>query len=63
MQASRPGSGAFLRLLQELERDYPNKVVFVECVLNNRFAEKLCREQWVEQAGSLSPSFFKVWPT
>lgn len=41
VSASRPGNGAFTSLVTKLGRDYPYLVIYVENVLNPRFANKL----------------------
>ena len=43
LKASTPGNGAFSALVERLRRDYPNMGLYVECVLNPRFGQKLER--------------------
>lgn len=62
--ARKPGNGAFTRLSEDLfNRDI---TVYVECVLNVRFVDKLRRMGFTEVAtnGSLgSPSFYRLAQT
>lgn len=41
--AEKPGNGAFTSLLEYLERKYPEYMIHVESVLNDRFATKLLK--------------------
>jgi len=41
--AAKPGNGAFTKLVKHLRTEYPQLGIFVECVLNKRFEEKLKR--------------------
>ena len=43
IDAECPGAGAFTNLFLRLRKDYPDLPLFVECVLNPRFAEKLLK--------------------
>lgn len=41
IEASRPGRGAFTRLVAKIRRKYPEAWVYVECVHNPRFEKRL----------------------
>ena len=47
MTASRPGNGAFTRLVERLMAQY-RLIIYVECVLNPRLAAKLIRMGFVQ---------------
>lgn len=59
--ARRPGSGAFTRLVDRLMGIY-DVPVFVECVLDPRFADHLDRAGWTRAGGDpVAPSFLIHW--
>jgi hypothetical protein len=41
IEAQEPGNGAFTSLVAHLRKTYPKSAIFVENVLNDRFASKL----------------------
>jgi hypothetical protein len=61
--AEKPGSGVFTRLVERLNKEYPNVGIFVESVLNTRFHNKLY-ELGFYFVGPIpeQPDFFKPPP-
>ena len=55
IEAEDPGAGAFTKLAERLLTKY---TVYVESVLNPRFAKKLLREGWTMVGGTECPSFY-----
>lgn len=43
LTATKPGKGAFTRLVARLRKDHPDMAIYVESVLTSRFADKLAR--------------------
>lgn len=41
LEADAPGNGAFTQLVEHLRTAYPHLGIYVECVLTERFGEKL----------------------
>lgn len=59
VEALEPGKGAFTRLLKHIARRYPHYWVFVECVLNERFAAALVtRFGFTQENVGESPCFY-----
>lgn len=56
IEAEKPGSGAFTRLAARLRR--AGYAVYVESVINSRFAEKLLAKGWIRIGSSECPSFY-----
>jgi len=48
VSASRPGNGAFRKLIDFLEKNYPDRAILVECVLTEQL-EAVCRHMKFEQ--------------
>lgn len=46
--ATTPNNGAFTRLVDRLSKKYPDRIIFVECVLTERFKSKLIKMGFVE---------------
>ena len=57
IQAEKPGSGAFAALMEKLAP--LGTVIYIECVHNKRFAEKLRRMGFVEVYSEGASSFYK----
>jgi hypothetical protein len=59
-EAKKPGSGAFTSLVQRLQEQHPEMGLFVECVLNERFRQKLLTLgfQSTARPEDLSPSYW-----
>lgn len=55
IEAEDPGAGAFTKLATRI---LPKYAVYVESVLNPRFAKKLLREGWIMVGGPECPSFY-----
>jgi hypothetical protein len=55
--AKKPGAGAFFKLARRLLDQ--GLILYVESVQNPRFAEKLLREGFTQEAGRVPPSFYK----
>lgn len=58
LTAKKPGKGAFTHLFQHLRKEYPHLWIFVECVVNERFAAKLLRMGFVQCTDDFAPSFY-----
>ena len=58
VEAVSPGNGAFSRLLEKVQADWPDTGIYVECVLNARFAAWLLRWGFESNGLILSPSFY-----
>jgi len=43
VQAEEPGQGTFTKFIQRIKQDWPDVGIYVECVLNPRFAAWLVR--------------------
>jgi hypothetical protein len=56
--SSRPGKGAFRRLIARLRRDYPQRAIFVENVLTEQFCEGLRRMGFTEVQDACWGSFY-----
>ena len=60
MTASRPGKGAFTKLVERLRAQY-GLIIYVECVLNPRFEAKLVRMGFVQHTQH-DPSSYYLLP-
>lgn len=58
IEAKNPGKGAFTRLVRRIRKKYPHVWLYVESVLNERFAKKLLSMGFTQQGESISPSFY-----
>jgi hypothetical protein len=58
IEASEPGKGAFTALLKHLRQTYPHMGIYVECVLNDRFKDKLAVMGFSRHDEGRTPSFF-----
>lgn len=58
VQALEPGSGAFTNLLHYIQHEWPEMVIYVECVLNPRFAAWLGRNEFRKVNYDGIPSFY-----
>lgn len=54
-----PGTGAFGRLITYMDREHMDIPIYVECVLNERFASRLIRTGWEPVSPSFSESYFR----
>jgi hypothetical protein len=52
------GQGAWGRLVEELQAIAPHKTIFVESVVNERFARRLEREQFTRHPTAEPPCFY-----
>jgi hypothetical protein len=59
--ASKPGNGAFTKLVAKLRKTYPELGIYVESVLNSRFDAKLLKMGFVERQNS--PHNYYLLPT
>jgi len=58
IEAMTPGRGAFTKLFKHCRKKYPTLILFVECVLNERFAKKLLSMGFVQLDNQPAPSFY-----
>lgn len=57
--SKNPGKGYFSKLINELSRNFPEKPIFIECVLEERFQNKLERMGFEKgKSDSLSENCF-----
>jgi hypothetical protein len=48
IEARKPGSGAFTKLIQHLQEAYPDWSIYVENVMPKRFQKHLRKAGWIE---------------
>jgi len=58
IEATRPGNGAFTLLFNHVRTTYPLMWIYVECVLNRRFEEKLHKMGFTLEKQTITPSFY-----
>ncbi len=56
------GTGIFTRLVQRIRKDYPETVIYVESVLNPRFATKLLRMGFINIPEHLGINCYYLMP-
>lgn len=62
LTASHPGSGAFTRMIRHLESRWPELTIYVECVLNERFANHLACDGWHPISHAMGSKSFILKP-
>lgn len=58
VQVKNPGKGTFKYLIAYIQNFYPQLAIFVECVLDDRFADGLIRMGFARQPFEQSKSFY-----
>lgn len=58
IEARKPGQGAFTLLFNHVRTTYPSMWIYVECVLNQRFEEKLLKMGFKLEQPNLTPSYY-----
>jgi hypothetical protein len=58
LEAAHPGQGAFTRMFNHLREKYPEMWLYVECVLNKRFEDRLKLMGFTQADQALAPSFY-----
>ncbi len=60
IEVKKPGQGVFTALIKRLRETYPELVLFVECVHNERLQEKLKSIGFTLQENSIPPCFYML---
>lgn len=58
--ARKKGEGTFTRFFHHIRKNYPQFTIYVEAVVNDRFALKLRKLGFVQLGNDLAPSFYML---